>query len=264
MANGTPPAKIGLITLGQGPRPEYQRLHTTLFHSLGCKTSITMRHALDGLSSGQLDELEAAPEAPAIHCNVHSNIGMTSPLGDDWTARWIDRQKLVPRVQDCIDRLENEEDVETMILCVAEEFPAGSFRSRRPLVMPFQAMLGYAEMLALTKSDAIIGILVYGPRQLAQQRATWASRSWARNLRIEFAETAGDPLAAATRLRVAGPDLVMVWAYATGLAPRDPPGLLVNIAGVLGRPVLVPAIVTSLFVRNLLRPPLFDGNSAPR
>ncbi len=124
--------RIGLITLGQGPRPEFERLHHRLFRTLGLEVDIVSRHALDGIENAELQRLEASGGAPAIHSNIRGPGGFASPLGDGWSARWIDRDKLVPLVQTCIDELEEADKVDVTICCVAEAFPAAASPPKSP------------------------------------------------------------------------------------------------------------------------------------
>ncbi|MBF9235493.1 AroM family protein [Microvirga alba] len=247
---------IGLITLGQGPRPEYERLHGALFGELGIDVRLVSRHVLDGLSPDQIDALEARDGEPAINSNLHGDGPTPSPLGRGWTTKWISRSKLVPLIQAAIDAFERDDGVDVTLCCVAEEFPEACFRSQRPFVLPSAIMMSYPQVLAATRPDATIGLVVYGDRQREQQKAGFAAKTWARDLRTVFSGNGRNLPASIAEIKRERPDLVLVWAYAAGFAPNEPPGQLAELSVELGAPLIVPAVAAVTFIRNLLSPPI--------
>ncbi len=246
-------ARLGIVTTGQGPRTEYVEFHRRLLASMGVSVEVADRHILDGLTDAELERLAPSGDEPVIHCNVRSP-GSKSRLGPGWRDVWITRAASVPRVQACIDDLENQEHVDVTIYCVGEEYPPGTFHSRRPLILPYRVMLAYAESIADSKPNATLGVLVYGPRQRMQQLHTWQRQPWATKLKLEFAELGDTPLKAVEMLRLREPDLVFSWGYGLGLPAAHQSDLIDRIEGILGLSLIMPQNVAALFARNFLQP----------
>jgi hypothetical protein len=180
---------------------------------------------------------------------------MSKRFGADWGEVWYERDWSISLMQACIDDLEQEEGVDAIIYCCAEAYPEGALRSTKPLVMPYRVTLGYAEAVARSREGgAIVGVLTGSTRQRAQQLEMWHRYPWAADLKVQFEELGKTPLEAVQRLARAKPDLVIYWGYGTGLAPSDPPGLIPEMESILGRPIILPHIVSTLFVRNFLYP----------
>jgi protein AroM len=240
---------IGFVSLGQGPRPDLNDYHRRLLAKAGIEATIVWRHALDGVSESDLAAMAAKDGDPAIRTNLRQT-GCESPLGAGWTARWLDRDSFIPFVQSAILELETEDRVDLTIICAAEEFPDGSFRSNRPVILPSIAMLAYAQVLAYTRPQATIGLLVYGDRQRQQQQTGWATKPWARALTLAFCGHGGDLEAAADELKSQTPDLVLVWAYGAGIGTgRGGPDYLSERLGVA---VISAAVASISMAANLL------------
>ena len=65
------PPKLGLITVGQGPRDEIVAYHRNLLQHLGVAAQIEMRHGLEGLTRDEMRTLEALPGEACISGRVH-------------------------------------------------------------------------------------------------------------------------------------------------------------------------------------------------
>jgi hypothetical protein len=221
---------------------------------MGVSVDVVARHALDGLSAEQIEALAPAPGEPAIHCHLRTPGATGSRLGPDWTETWVARAATELLVQARIDELEDEHGVGATIYCVAEWYPPGTFRSRRPLILPARNMLAYGQAVAESNPEATIGLLVYGARQRQQQLDTWRWQPWGARLRVEFGELGSAPLDAAARLRDRNPDLVFYWGYGVGLAPAHRADLIERLEEMLGQPVITPQNAAALFARNLFRP----------
>jgi hypothetical protein len=251
--------RLGLVSLGQGPRPEYDLLHRRLFAGLGLAIEPVSRHVLDGLSASEIAALAADPAEPAIHCNVRGPGTTPSPLGSDWHARWLGRDRLLPHLQRCVDELENA-GVAATICCVAEPFPDHGLSTRRPLVFPADVMLAHAAARAATAPGMVLGLIAHGDRQRSQQRAALARLPWAQQVNVVFG--AGDSLEASVDdLNARGAALIQIWAFAAGLGPKDPPGRLAGLVERSAAPVVVPAVAAAMFTRGFLSPP-FTGAEA--
>lgn len=260
MTTTQPNVRLGLVSLGQGPRPEYDTLHRRLFAGLGLAIEPVSRHVLDGLSAAEIDALAAVDDEPAIHCNVRGPGERPSPLGPDWHARWLGRDRLLPHLQRCVDELEADEGVAATICCVAEPFPDHGLRTGRPLIFPADVMLAHAAARAATAPGMTLGLIAHGDRQRTQQRAALARLSWARQVDVVFG--AGDSLEASVDdLNARGAALIQIWAFAAGLGPNDPPGRLAALVERSAAPVVVPAVAAAMFTRGFLSPP-FTGAGA--
>jgi protein AroM len=247
--------KLGLIGTGQGPRSEYIAFHSGMLRRLGLEVDVVMRHALHGMSAAEIQALAPKPEDPAIHGYVRVPGEMNHRFGADWGEVWMERGRSIGLVQACIDALEKEDGVDATIYCCAEPYPKDAFRCSRPLVLPYRVALGYAEAVAHSRGGkATIGILTGGTRQRKQQLEMWHSYPWTANLNLQFELVGEAPGEAAKRLAETKPDLVIYWGYGIGLAPGDPPGLISEMEAILGRPIILGHIVSTLFVRSLLYP----------
>jgi len=247
--------KLGLIGTGQGPRSDYIAFHTGLLRRLGLEVDVVMRHALEGLSATQIKELAPKPEDPAIHGYMRSPGQMNPRFGADWGEVWMERGRSITLIQACIDALEEKDGVDAIIYCCAEPYPEDAFRSTKPLVLPYRVVLGYTKAVTYSRGGkATIGILTAGTRQRKQQLEMWRSYPWTANLNLQFELVGETPGEAAKRLAETKPDLVIYWGYGIGLAPGDPPGLISEMEAILGRPIILGHIVSTLFVRNFFYP----------
>ena len=244
--------RIGLITVGQGPRPELDRVHRRLFETLGAPVELVARHALDGWDEAALAAIAAGPDDAQIHAFVHGVAEREGLLGPGWVSHWVRQGALNAPIQRCIDRLEREDCVEASIVCVAEDFPPGSFTARQPLAIPYRTMLDHAKALAAARTGATVAMLVNGPRQRAQQETAWNRHDWTRDLRLAFIEISGDPLGAAAKAASLSAALVMVCAYSVGLGPNDPSDLPDRMQEAAGAPVMIPAMAACSALNPLL------------
>ena len=241
--------KIGFVSLGQGPRPDLDDYHRRLLAKAGIDAILVWRHALDGLAESELAAMAAKDGNPAIRTNLRQS-GCESQLGAGWMARWLDRDSFIPFVQSAVFELEAEEGVDLTIICAAEEFPDGSFRSNRPVILPSIAMSAHAQLLANTRPQATIGLLVYGERQRQQQQAGWVAKPWAHSLTLAFCGHGGDLDAAAEEMLPQKPDLVLVWAYGAGVGTGQSGPQ--SLSEKLGVPVISAAVASMSMAVNLL------------
>lgn len=241
--------KIGFVSLGQGPRLDLDSYHQRLLEQTGIKARVIWRHVLDGLSHEALASMAAKDGMPAIRSNLRQS-GEHGALGPGWTARWFDRDSFIPLVQDAIDDLEVKDGVDLTIICAAEEFPAASFRSNRPVVLPSIAMAAYGQLLANTKPTATLGLLVYGDRQRQQQQDGWAAKTWAGDLSLVFCGHGNNLDAAAEEFRSTIPDLILVWAYGAGVGQGKDGAESLSLK--LGVPVISAAVASISMAAKLL------------
>jgi hypothetical protein len=255
----TPPKKtrLGIVTTGHGPRDEYIRYHERLLAHLGAPVEVVIRHALDGLSYEQLKPHIVGPGVLNLGAHVHVPGATGNRLGPGWQHLFFDLRHCVARIQAAIDALETEDGVDLVLLACAAEFPEGALRARGVCVHPRELLFALAEAQAWDPSRRPrIGVLV-DHEHLATDQADWQRRPWGDRVDLHFAPIHDDILAAAATLggRV---DMCFMWGYGVGLVAGDPPGLVTRLEEAIGAPLILPHRVATLFVRNLIRPPLDD------
>ena len=103
-----------------------------------------------------------------------------------------------------------------------------------------------------------IGILVLDEEHLAQNIITWRTQPWMRRLQLFF-ELWTNPIdQALCRLRDRQVQMVLIWGYGVGTAPGYPPGLIETVEAITGAPLLTAHAMSTLLVRQFLRPSLPD------
>lgn len=249
---------LGLITTGHGPRPEYFAFHGGLLSDLGIDADIVARYALEDLSEEKLDELAPAETEPAIHGYIRVPGSFNKKFGAGWGESWVERSRTIPLVQKCIDELE-QEGADVIIYCCAEAYPEGSFQSNKPLILPYRVVVDYiATLTCLSKDNPTVAILTGGSRQRPQQLEMWERYVWSDAINLQYVELGQSPLTVVEKLAESKPDLAVYWGYGVGLAPGDDPGFLGKIESILGQPLILHHVVSTLFARNYFYPSL-DG-----
>lgn len=142
--------KVGFVTIGQSPRmdvvPEIKPL-------LG-DVEIYECGALDGLTIKEIQGLAPGKQDYVLVTRLR-----------DGTQVKLSRNKIVKRLQECVDRLEKEVDV-IGVLCTGE-FPG--LKSKKLLVEPSLLSLKTVESLSVSK----LGVIVPDPRQVELTRKKW-------------------------------------------------------------------------------------------
>lgn len=198
-----PLATLGLVTLGHGPRPEYETLFATSLAAAGLTPAIRACHILDALTPAAIAGLAAAPDEPAILSRVRAPDGTIAN-------RALSRAKLMPLIEAAIDAAQAEADA--TVVCVAEYLPLR--RRARPALLPF-ALLA-ARLAALAGPAQPIALCAYGDRQRAQQTETWAEFGGVARERLRFFTAAPDAARLVADIRAAGIryGAVLAFAYA--------------------------------------------------
>ena len=110
--------KIGLITIGQSPRND---VTPTLKAMMGQAVQIIEKGALDGLVKNEVERL--APKA--------GDYVLVTRLRDGTSVK-VARRLITPRIQKCIEELE-EVGVDINVLLCTGEFPR--LKAKKPLIM---------------------------------------------------------------------------------------------------------------------------------
>ncbi len=257
MMNRTP-RRIGVVTTGHGPRDEYVRYHQAALESLGAEIEIVTRHALDGLTSEQLEPHRVGAETPNIGAHVHVSGATGNRMGPGWEHRFYDLEFCLGRMQSAIDQLTGADAADLVILACAAELPDAALACDKLLIHPREILFSYAEVLAWgVRRPVRVGVLV--DREHAEQdQADWQRRPWFSRVELHLAPIEGSAERAAAQLGERELDLAMVFGYGVGLVPGDPRREIADLEQVIGAPLLTPHRATSLFLRNLIMPSIDD------
>ena len=146
--------KIGAITIGQSPRDDIIRDIRPL---LGEQIHLLQAGGLDGLSRG---EIEAFAPQPGDYVLI-------TKLRDGNSVVFAERY-ILPRLQACIDKLE-EEGVQMILFLCTGDFPP-VFHSKVPLIFPCKVLNGLIPALA---SRGKIAVVTPTQQQVAQAEKKW-------------------------------------------------------------------------------------------
>ena len=249
--------KLGIITTGQGPRNEYVDYHQNVMKYLGVDVEIMSAHALDGLTSDQINEIETKEGEKYIGCHIRVPGGTGDRMGPGWSHLGIDPLALVPLYQKHIDALEAK-GVEDTILCSAKEYAIDAFHSNRPLIVPWLVVTEWTRVNTLYMAEPKVGILIPDEEHLQQNTETWNSQPWMDRLQIFIEVRKGRFDEALAEFKRQNVDMVINWGYGFGTAPEDPPDMIKRIEEASGAPFILPARQASIFARDLLRPSFDD------
>ncbi len=148
---------FALLTIGQTPRPD---IADDLRALLPGDILIKEYGALDGLSRAEAQALLGYPG--------HGELLVTR-MGTDRQMIELDGEKLMARLQICIDRAEQEGARLLMMGCTGN-FPA--YRHTAPLLLPGVCQREATKALARGRT---IGVLIPNERQRAQIAGWWAA-----------------------------------------------------------------------------------------
>lgn len=146
--------KVGAITIGQSPREDVLE---DLRPLMGDGVELLQAGALDGLTREDIEAFAPGPE----------DYVLISRLRDGSSVMFAERY-ILPRLQQCIDRLEAQGAELILFLCTGD-FPA-VFHARVPLIFPCKVLNGLVPALA---SRGRIAVVVPTPQQVAQSEQKW-------------------------------------------------------------------------------------------
>jgi protein AroM len=218
--------RVGALTIGQSPRPDIVAEMQPL---LGADTRIVQAGALDGLSRGEIDAL--APQAGDEDALIARLTAGSEVL--------LAKKKIVPRLQACLDRLQDQVDA-FAILC-AGAFPP--FRSARPVLMPDRCL---AAVVDAAFDGRRLGVIV----PIKEQQASSAAR-WSRvdpGVLVTVASPYDEParlVAAAEELQRGGTSLVVLECQGFTSAMKQ------VVRDVTGAPAVLPASVLARVLAEL-------------
>lgn len=146
--------KVGAITIGQSPRTDVTQ---DILPLLGDQVELLQAGGLDGLSREEVKTFQPGPD----------DYVLISRLQDGSSVVFAERY-ILPRLQDCIDKLEAQGAEIILFLCTGD-FPA-VFHSKVPLVFPCKVLNGMVPALA---GRGKIAVITPTPQQVAQSEDKW-------------------------------------------------------------------------------------------
>jgi protein AroM len=212
--------KIGTITIGQSPRVD---LVPELRTWLAADCEIVERGALDGLSHAEIAAF--GPRIPGEDVLV-------TRLVDGSSVR-ITHEAVIPRVQRCIQEL--EEEVSTILLLCTGTFPV--LTSRVPVLIPEILLSQFVEGIITQKF--VLGVLTPSPDQVSHQQRRWLQH--VSSVRVAAANPYADidaVIAAGVSLGQQGVDAIVLDCMGYTLEMKQRLRAHVNCPVILSRAVL--------------------------
>ena len=254
----TRPLKLGIVTTGHGPRDEYIHYHQNVLRALGSDIEVAIRHIYEDLTLEELLPHQVGKETPNLGAHVHVPGARGNHMGEGWEHRFFALDFATGRVQQAIDRLEEEDGANMVLLACAAEFPKGALSASTILVHPRDLMFSLAESLVHgSRRKVRIGTLV-DAEHAEHDCADWASRPFFDKIDLVMAPITSTWLEAAEELGRQKVDFAFFFGYGVGLAPFDPPDSITALEKAIGAPLILPHRVTVLHLRNLVGPALDD------
>ncbi|QQA41972.1 AroM family protein [Pelagovum pacificum] len=255
---------IGVVTTGHGPRDEYLHYHRMFLETLGADVRVTVRHIYEDLTLDDLTPHEVDKSVPNLGAHVHVPGAVGNHMGDGWEHRFFDLDFATDLVQLTIDRLEEEDGVDIVLLACAAEFPTGRISAGTLLIHPREIMFGIAEGIAHgTRRKPRIGVIV-DAEHADHDRADWNSRPFADQIELVVAPIDGAWIDAARQLGAANVEFAFFFGYGVGLAPFDARDEIPALETAIGAPLILPHRATVLHMRNLVGPAMADLDHLPQ
>lgn len=132
--------KVGAITIGQSPRTDVTQ---DILPLLGDQVELLQAGGLDGLTREEIEAFQPGPD----------DYVLISRLRDGSSAVFAERY-ILPRLQNCIDQLE-QQGVEIILFLCTGDFPA-VFHSKVPLIFPCKVLNGLVPALAGRSRIAVV------------------------------------------------------------------------------------------------------------
>jgi len=217
--------KIGAITVGQTPRvdliPEIQPV-------LGDSIQIIQAGALDGLTKEEIAALKPVPGDNVLVSRLK-----------DGTSATFGESHILPRLQACINSLEDQGVSLILFLCTGE-FPA-DFKSNVPLIFPNRLLLGILPSL----NSRALTVLIPDEAQLEQIKRKWAPCTESIHA-IAVSPYAGpEAVLSAAKAVPAESDLILLDCIGYTVEMKE------KIQALTGKPVILPRTLAAHIVCEL-------------
>lgn len=212
--------KIGAITIGQAPRED---VTCDVLPLLGEGVTLIQAGGLDGLTA---EEIEAFAPEPGDYVLISKLLDGTSVV--------FAEKYILPRLQSCIERLE-EQGVKFIMFFCTGKFP-DFFRSRVPLIFPCDLLNAVVPVLTPNSS---IGVITPKAEQIEQAMGKW--QELVKQVKVLAASPYGDPAEltrAAQQMREEPVDLIVLDCIGYNVSMKQEVEALSGKPVVLGRTLL--------------------------
>ncbi|MEM1935193.1 MAG: AroM family protein [Sulfolobales archaeon] len=217
--------RVGLVTIGQSPRSD---VVPEVVRALGdLDVEVVECGALDGLSREEIAAL-APKEGEYL---------LVTRLKDGTEVK-VSREKIIERMRNCIDRLEQHVDV-VGLLCTGE-FP--ELKSRKVLIELSDLLLKVVESLRVSK----LGVVIPNPAQLELTMKKWSSV--APEIRVVSASPYTSTIEDIVRATAELVDCDLIVLDCIGFTTE----IKKAVARATGKPVILPRTLIARVMRELL------------
>ncbi|MGC9180846.1 MAG: AroM family protein [Vulcanisaeta sp.] len=144
---------VGFITIGESPRPD---IVDEIRPIVGFDARILECGALDGLSINEIKSLEPRPGDYVLVTRLRSGVQVK-----------LSRNKIISRIQECINRLEDHVDV-IGLLCTGD-FP--ELKSKKLMIEPSKLIMNVVASLSGVRR---LGVIVHDKEQVGLEESRWA------------------------------------------------------------------------------------------
>ena len=221
-------ARMGVVTIGQSPRldviPEIEKL-------VSKDIEIVEKGALDGLILEEVKKLSPKGDDEVLITRMRDGTEVT-----------VGRSSILPRLQEKISELDDEE-VELITLLCAGEF--SGIRSGRPLLLPDKLLSGVLSSLVIKGK---LGLMV--PSQRQARYLTKAFQALSFEVIVfgvsPYKDDIGAIAEAASQLKEAGTDLIVMDCFGYNLEMKD------RVREVTGKPVILVRSLLAGVLRELI------------
>ncbi len=220
--------RVGVVTIGQSPRldviPEIEKL-------ISGDIEIVEKGALDGLIPDEVKKLSPKGDDEVLVTRMRDGTEVT-----------VGRSFILPRLQEKISELDDEEVELTTLLCAGE---FSGIRSRRPLLLPGKLLSGVLSSLVIKGK---LGLMVPSQRQ-----APYLAKAF-QELGFKvigfgvspYKDDIGAIAEAARQLKEAGTDLIVMDCFGYNLEMKD------RVREVTGKPVILVRSLLAGVLRELI------------
>lgn len=239
---------LGIITAGQGPRPDIEDFHRREFLRLGKQVRIICEHAFETVPVEEARKYLAPANGHSIVAPFRNPDARGHRLGAGWEGLALSVDVYPERLEACAAELEGKGADVTLFACAAE-LPKFVIRSRQPFIQPRRLLADAVVSLSGMMARPLrLGVIVISAHRDTDQ-ADWDHAMAGVNVESTFLETDGS--FGDIRPSQSGKfDLVCILGYGFGCAPGDEL-LIGDIERRLQAPVLLPATVASQFVSQI-------------
>jgi protein AroM len=219
--------KVGLVTIGQSPRTD---VTPTMKKMLGPEVKLIEKGALDGLTREEIHKFAPTPGDYILVTRIR-----------DGTSVRVAKRRILPRVQKCIEELEEMGVDLTLLLCTGE-FP--EIKTKKLLIKPDKLISNI--VWGILKRGKL-GVVVPEKEQIPLLRRKWKKKGV--SLVMATANPYGEIEAseeAATFLAEENVDLIILDCI--GFTPKVK-GLFRRLTG---KPVILPQTILGRILKELV------------